>query len=173
MSMTDNLASTEELVNEIKQQIEEEQQEIKENFTKLGTVYYERHKEDESSEFSELCKEISGQYEEIEHMNQRIIELTTIPDEEAKICPNCGSKNEKDSLFCGECGHKLPDEHSCPQCGAHIEEGDKFCRSCGCKLEAEETEIQEETPQPKVCKNCGKPLEEGAAFCIYCGTKNS
>lgn len=172
MPMTDgNREQTEELINVIKEQIEEEQKEIRENFTKLGNVYYERHLEDEEAEFSELCKKISMQYAEIEQMNQKI-KLLTLPEEEAVICPNCGSKNEKDSLFCGECGYKLPKEHTCPECGAEVEEGDRFCRSCGHKLEVEEEEPVWEEPQSAVCKNCGEPLEEGANFCIYCGTKN-
>ena len=173
MPMTeDSREQTEELINVIKEQIEEEQKEIKENFTKLGNVYYERHQDDESAEFSELCKEISMQYAEIEQMNQKIINLM-LSEEEAVICPNCGSKNEKDSLFCGECGYKLPQEHICPECGAEVEEGDKFCRSCGFRLEVQEEEpVQEEESQPAVCKNCGEPLEEDAIFCIYCGTKN-
>ena len=162
MSLEDNN------VTMLKDQIAEKQKEIQAIFTELGEAFYKQHKDDEISEFHTLCQEISSRYKMIDQMNGEILELTM---KDAKICPNCGTKNEKDSLFCGECGCKLPDENSCPSCGAPIMEGDRFCRNCGSKIEHRNEQTEEVLAQ-RVCKNCGEPLEEGAAFCIYCGTRN-
>ena len=175
MPMPDNIENAEELVNAIKDQITAKEKEIQENFTKLGEAYYVKYAKDPERDFSELCQEIKVQYQEINQMDQQILDLTL---EDPKICPQCGTKNAKDSLFCGECGCKLPeeeeeqDENVCPNCGSLLHEGDRFCRSCGTKVSEPEQEIQPAQPAPKHCKNCGELLEEDAIFCIYCGTKN-
>ena len=119
MSMPENIENTEELVNTIKGQIADKEKEIQENFTKLGEVYYVKYAKDPDGDFSELCQEIENQYQEINQMEQQILDLTL---EDPKICPQCGTKNAKDSLFCGECGCKLPEEKEeqeeniCPNC---------------------------------------------------------
>ena len=172
--MPENIENTEELVNTIKDQITAKEKEIQDNFTKLGEVYYVKYAKDPDGDFSELCQEIETQYQEINQMEQKILDLTL---EDPKICPQCGTKNAKDSLFCGECGCKLPEEDEdknenvCPNCGGLLQEGDKFCRSCGTKIADQPT--QPEEPQQRHCKNCGELLEEDAIFCIYCGTKNN
>ena len=107
MSMPENIENTEELVNTIKGQIADKEKEIQENFTKLGEVYYVKYAKDPDGDFSELCQEIENQYQEINQMEQQILDLTL---EDPKICPQCGTKNAKDSLFCGECGCKLSEE---------------------------------------------------------------
>jgi class 3 adenylate cyclase/tetratricopeptide (TPR) repeat protein len=44
-------------------------------------------------------------------------------------CPSCGTANELDRKFCGECGTPLAG--SCPACGASNAPGVKFCGQCG------------------------------------------
>ena len=153
MSMPENIENTEELVNTIKGQIADKEKEIQENFTKLGEVYYVKYAKDPDGDFSELCQEIENQYQEINQMEQQILDLTL---EDPKICPQCGTKNAKDSLFCGECGCKLPEEKEeqeeniCPNCGGTLRKGDRFCRSCGAKVVVEEQEIQPAQPKQQI-----------------------
>ena len=55
----------------------------------------------------------------------------------AKICVACqvcGTTNELDRKFCGECGAPLAP--SCPACGASNAPGVKFCGQCGTDLRA-------------------------------------
>ena len=99
MSMPENIENTEELVNTIKGQIADKEKEIQENFTKLGEVNNVKYAKDTDGDFSELCHEIENQYQEINQMEQQILDLTL---EDPKICPQCGTKNAKDTLFCGE-----------------------------------------------------------------------
>jgi class 3 adenylate cyclase/tetratricopeptide (TPR) repeat protein len=47
-------------------------------------------------------------------------------------CPACGTANELDRRFCGECGAPLA--AACPQCGASNAPGVKFCGQCGTDL---------------------------------------
>jgi class 3 adenylate cyclase/tetratricopeptide (TPR) repeat protein len=45
------------------------------------------------------------------------------------ICSNCGTKNEADQKFCGECGTRLA--LTCSACGASNPPGHRFCGECG------------------------------------------
>jgi class 3 adenylate cyclase/tetratricopeptide (TPR) repeat protein len=49
-------------------------------------------------------------------------------------CPACGTANELDRKFCGECGAPLA--AACPACGASNAPGVKFCGQCGTDLRA-------------------------------------
>ena len=48
------------------------------------------------------------------------------------ICSKCGTKNEADQKFCGECGTRLVT--ACPACGAANPPGRRFCGECGTNL---------------------------------------
>ena len=49
-------------------------------------------------------------------------------------CPACGSSNEADRKFCGECGTALA--QTCPSCGTPNAPSVKFCGECGTALGA-------------------------------------
>jgi class 3 adenylate cyclase/tetratricopeptide (TPR) repeat protein len=51
-------------------------------------------------------------------------------------CPACGTANEIDRKFCGECGTSLA--AACPNCGASNAPGVKFCGECGRDLRLRE-----------------------------------
>ena len=62
----------------------------------------------------------------------------SIPKQESKTCPNCGSENPNDSNFCMECGMKLDisnDVNFCIYCGTEVVPGSKFCMNCGKLIE--------------------------------------
>ena len=48
------------------------------------------------------------------------------------LCPACGTENERDRKFCGECGSALA--RACPSCGASNAPATKFCGECGTAL---------------------------------------
>ena len=51
-------------------------------------------------------------------------------------CPNCGADLLDDSIFCRDCGIKLPPpKRRCKYCGAELEEGAKCCTNCGQRIE--------------------------------------
>jgi class 3 adenylate cyclase/tetratricopeptide (TPR) repeat protein len=51
---------------------------------------------------------------------------------ESVLCPSCGTPNEADRKFCGECGNALA--RACPSCGTPNPSGVKFCGECGTAL---------------------------------------
>ena len=61
---------------------------------------------------------------------QEISEKESIPNR----CPNCGNILKENAKFCPECGTKVV--KSCSSCGAPLEDGAKFCSQCGEKVEA-------------------------------------
>lgn len=87
-------------------------------------------------------------------------------------CPQCGTVNEPEALFCASCGSPLG-MVSCPNCGAEIEPDADFCEVChhyirtdvcsfcGCHL----------TGQEAFCPECGSP--RGGIVCPVCHTLNN
>lgn len=50
-------------------------------------------------------------------------------------CPNCGTVNYEEDMFCVNCGAKLQKEgFFCPNCGAENKEDSMFCVECGEKF---------------------------------------
>ena len=49
-------------------------------------------------------------------------------------CPKCGCEMGEGSLFCGQCGNKLPQVKRCPKCNAPVSDDDIFCGECGAPL---------------------------------------
>jgi len=68
--------------------------------------------------------------------------ICTLVQEQKKIqnlktCPKCNSKNDPESVFCGECGEKFEEttvNNYCPDCGTLNKGKNKFCEKCGIKL---------------------------------------
>lgn len=56
--------------------------------------------------------------------------------EDLLSCNNCGSKIDKSSKFCPECGLKIEENvnNHCKNCNAKIKSGSKFCSECGYKI---------------------------------------
>lgn len=66
-------------------------------YMKLGKAYYEGRFEEPLPELLPLFDKIT-----------RIRKKKEIYDEHRiHVCPRCGEAIEPDSIFCGECGHKL------------------------------------------------------------------
>ena len=45
-----------------------------------------------------------------------------------KICNNCNSEVDDNSVFCPNCGNKLL-KKKCLSCGKELDENEKFCKS--------------------------------------------
>src|SRR4051794_4774564 len=52
-------------------------------------------------------------------------------------CPHCGSPNEPERKFCGDCGGRLA--RACATCGTANAPSAKFCGECGARLDAADT----------------------------------
>lgn len=78
-------------------------------------------------------------------------------------CSECNAEIADNAKFCPVCGAKVEKEEPvkiCPNCGEVLKDGAKFCAKCGCKIEKE-----------CKCPKCGTAIKDGAKFCPVCGTK--
>lgn len=113
--MTKNLSESSALQKEVSA----EKQNIKENFSELGRLYYERFKDDPTVDFYELIEAIirsSARVEELEtqiqNVKERKPELVEVPSTaksapSAMVCMQCGSTYGTAQTFCSACGQKL------------------------------------------------------------------
>jgi predicted amidophosphoribosyltransferase len=72
-------------------------------------------------------------------------------------CPQCGTVNEPEAMFCASCGTPLG-MATCPNCGADIEPDADFCETCHHYIRTD------------VCSFCGCHLTGNEAFCPECGS---
>lgn len=72
-------------------------------------------------------------------------------------CPNCGTVNDSDALFCASCGAPLG-VISCPNCGADLAPNADFCETCHHYIRTD------------ICSFCGAHLSGQEAFCSECGS---
>ena len=76
---------------------------------------------------------ISGVSNNVGQMvNNKVTTAFTKLDNE--YCSNCGTSNDKDSLFCKKCGNKLEKIKICPKCNNSVSMDSAFCSKCGEKL---------------------------------------
>ena len=91
------------------------------------------------------------------------------------VCPNCGKKHSKVSIYCQYCGYKLKEdtasendnsiEQKCPMCQKAVQENDAFCQFCGCNLKNIENQ------NAKTCPVCNNTVRINDNFCQHCGNK--
>ena len=79
-------------------------------------------------------------------------------------CPRCGTRNHKDSQFCGHCGKSLGDP-TCSSCGALNTLQDEYCTSCGASLSPNQPSVSVNVQHPAVpVNNWGYGCAIGALF---------
>lgn len=99
-------------------------------------------------------------------LKQAVLQAPTT--EKLKICPNCGSLNRFDSVYCFSCGLKLVTEAPktyCFVCGAENLADAAFCTSCRYPLG---NKSHDEVAKGWKCE-CGEFNERDDKFCTGCG----
>lgn len=71
-------------------------------------------------------------------------------------CPQCGTMNDAEALFCASCGAALRTV-ACPHCGSAMDADADFCEVCHHYV------------KQNVCSFCGASLSVNDAFCPQCG----
>lgn len=89
-------------VLQLKAQINSEKNRIKDAYSNIGRLYYEKHKDDEESPYAGEFAVIFECLRRIEKMEEMISKL-----EGTKTCPECGEKVPKDATFCSRCGRRM------------------------------------------------------------------
>ena len=115
-----------------------EEKRILQTYREIGQAYYELHKNDSETEFSEKLEIISESVKKIEGLKEQIKGIKGL-----KKCPECGVDISSDALFCPSCGERVirtsnpvstDDMRVCPSCGSEIKERQRFCNYCGAPL---------------------------------------
>lgn len=115
----------------------------KDALTELGRIIYETFKtyggnpNEEELHVIELLNQIEQEIEQYEKQLQVV--------KGVKICPNCHSEMPTNSMFCSNCGFKMPMRAEnyqgaqknmfCRNCGATLGQGQMFCTNCGTRVE--------------------------------------
>ncbi len=136
---TKNIADVTQLNNAIA----DREKKISQLMLSMGQSYYERHKNDETTEEPEKMDAIRGLYKEIAENQEKIKQIKGVVK-----CGKCGADVPVDAMFCSVCGAKVETgtdsaEESgtgrrCPNCNAVVADGDLFCNCCGTRMETNE-----------------------------------
>lgn len=155
--ITENSAA----ISRINQLIEEENSKIQNIYLEVGKQYIKLHKDDYEDAFSSLMQEIAIAQKKLNEYSLQIQIITGIV-----ICPNCGHKAPKGSVFCNMCGTKLPSidfdaYDTCKKCGNLLKKGSNECPHCGSDKLTDESLVQ--------CPRCKEWVEKDNNFCPICG----
>ena len=137
---TDNVVE----VSKLKYQCVQMSAELKSLDEKLGNAVYTMVKSDFSNKelMDSLIEEIDSLKERIDQVNQEIAKRKNI-----RVCPACGSRNEKDACYCNKCGNKLdasaPQEEEEPVEEPSAEENEAPAESVSEETAGEETPSEE------------------------------
>ena len=79
-----------------------------------------------------------------------------------RICPQCGTVNDRDYVFCVHCAARLETEQ--PKDAVPVpEEPD---------IKEDAPAVEQEEQNETICETCGRTLHDDEKFCPGCGTKN-
>ena len=137
---TDNVVE----VSKLKYQCVQMSAELKSLYEKLGNAVYTMVKSDFSNKelMDSLIEEIDSLKERIDQVNQEIAKRKNI-----RVCPACGSRNEKYACYCNKCGNKLdasaPQEEEEPVEEPSAEENEAPAESVSEETAGEETPSEE------------------------------
>lgn len=155
--ITENSAA----ISRINQLIEEENSKIQKIYLEIGKNYVQLHKEDYEEAFVPLMQEFSASQDKLHDYSLQMQVATGII-----ICPSCGHKAPKGSVFCNMCGSKLPvinfDAYEiCKKCGSLIKKGLPECPHCHTLLQPDDNFVQ--------CPKCKESVGKDNLFCPICG----
>lgn len=125
-------------ITQLNNAISEKRKRISQLFHDLGQQYYQEHKDDQDTEYSDMIREIGALYCEIEQNQDKIKQIKGFGK-----CRQCGADIPPNTAFCSSCGAKVEPagndnnvgQSFCPACGAAVALDDLFCQNCGAKLE--------------------------------------
>ncbi len=186
---------------ELEQEIQENNDQIRELYREIGEIYCGSHKENAEPDLKNLVSAVT------ELQDRNITLEDQIQGISGKVrCEACGAYVDDDSVFCVNCGHRMVPvkENGCPNCGADIKDEFVFCPVCGARIPEQEPELEQEKaleqepeleqekaleqepeleqekeleqepelePAKRKCPNCGAELGDDDLFCMECGTK--
>ncbi len=143
--------------------------EIKEEYTEIGRIYYQKHANDvEDPDLIPHFQKVSENLAEIQNNRDQIDALKGL-----QKCPSCGMSISEDMTFCKYCGARLVPEFTAAGQTAEETAAEPAAEAVVAPEPAPEAEAAEEpaAEAPAFCAHCGAKLEPGTAFCPSCGQK--
>ncbi|SDN52021.1 zinc ribbon domain-containing protein [Acetanaerobacterium elongatum] len=128
-------------VSKLNSQIADEEGRKNGLFKKIGQLYFEKYKDNESDQFIVEIREIIKAQQQIEEYKKEVNAIKGVT-----LCPGCGNEVPVSTTFCGKCGAKIPaaepaeapvaqpEGKTCPACGKPAGADDVFCGYCGAKF---------------------------------------
>lgn len=127
-------------ITRLNNSISEKEKRITQLYLTIGKNYYERHKEDLSSQEQQSIDQINVLSAEIAQCREEIKQIKGVTK-----CTVCGAEIPVNAAFCNACGAKVvpteaasavtnADAKICPSCGAKVGKENGFCTNCGTKL---------------------------------------
>lgn len=123
----------------------------------LGTMYYEKYKDTDESEFQDILSQITSVEESIQSYS---VDKTLKTDQ----CPSCHQFIEKGLAFCPHCGVNL--KNTSESIIESVDTETVIFSTPQNQLDDNNVQLGSE----KFCTNCGTTLPEEAMFCVECGT---
>ncbi len=141
--------------------------EIKEEYTEIGRIYYQKHANDEQDpDLIPHFQKVSDNLAEIQGNRDQIDALKGL-----QKCPSCGMTISEDMTFCKYCGAKLVPEFTSEGQPAVEEAAAAEAEPEPAPEAATENEAEPAAETPAFCAHCGAKLEPGTVFCPSCGQK--
>lgn len=136
---TDNVVE----ISKLKYQSVQMSAELKSLYEKLGNAVYTMVKSDFDNKelMDSLIEEIDSLKAKIDDVNFQIAQRKNI-----RICPACGSRNEKDACYCSKCGNKFTapaEEAPTEEAPAAEEKAPEAAAEAPAETPAEETSSEE------------------------------
>lgn len=136
---TDNVVE----ISKLKYQSVQMSAELKSLYEKLGNAVYTMVKSDFDNKelMDSLIEEIDSLKAKIDDVNFQIAQRKNI-----RICPACGSRNEKDACYCSKCGNKFTapaEEAPAEEAPAAGEKAPEAAAEAPAETPAEETSSEE------------------------------
>lgn len=150
-----------EIISQINRMIAEENEQIERYYLEIGKKYVQSHTTGYEEEFSELMGSIAVSQRKLSNYNLKMQFVAGVV-----VCPECGHKAPKGSVFCNMCGTKLPvidfDNYQiCEKCGNLVAKGEKVCAVCSAVIEQETTDYVQ-------CPKCSEYVGKDNRFCPNC-----
>jgi len=116
--------------------IAEEERRIKNDFSQIGKLYYEKFGDNPEPCFVNLVEDIRNAEKNMQNYTLQIRQAKGVA-----VCSSCGSEVSTSTQFCSSCGASVtqtpqPSGNVCVKCNGILEPEQVFCMDCGTKVES-------------------------------------
>lgn len=158
---TSKKQNDDDIISRINQMVAEENKKIGRYYLEIGKKYVQSHALGYEEEFTELIEELAISQRKLSNYTLQMQFVTGVV-----VCPECGHKAPKGSVFCNMCGTKLPvidfDNYEiCEKCGNLVAKNERVCPECSAVREQQCADYVQ-------CPKCTEYVGKDNRFCPNC-----